>query len=129
MIVSISSNNAVLASWKIRWASSIKMISLGLSRSPASGDDAYNSASICNINVENSFGLSCISVNLNTLIIPLPSLLERIRSSTSKLFSPKNTSAPCCCNSITLRKIVPVEVVEIFPYDFCNSAFPSLPTY
>ena len=129
MIVSICCNNASLASWKIRCASSMNITSLGLSRSPSSGQVAYNSASNCNMKVENSFGLSCRSVTRTIEIIPRPSSLIRIRSSTSKLFSPKKTSAPCCCSSITFRKIVPVEVVEIFPYVFSNSAFPSSLTY
>ena len=60
---------------------------------------------------------------------PLLSEFVRIKSATSKLFSPKNVSAPCCCNSITFRRIVPVEAVETFPYSFSISSFPSAVMY
>ena len=96
-----------------------------MSISPSSGSVAYNSARSCSMKVENNLGLSCKSVTRTIEIIPFPSALMRKRSSTSKLFSPKKTSAPCCCNSITFRRIVPVEVVDILPYVFSNSAFPS----
>ena len=114
-MVSICCSNAELASWKIRCASSMNITNFGLSKSPSSGLEAYNSANICSIKVEKSFGLSCRSVTRMIEMVPRPSSLIRTRSSISKLFSPKKRSAPCCCNSITLRKIVPVEVVEIFP--------------
>ena len=100
-----------------------------MSKSPSSGQLAYNSANNCNINVLNNFGRFCISITRKILITPLPSLSILIKSSTSKLFSPKKISAPCCCNSITFLKIVPVLVVDILPYSFSNSSLPSLPTY
>ena len=127
--VSICCSNASVASWKTRCASSINMTSLGLSISPSSGRFAYSSASRLNINVENSFGLLCISVTLSTLTLPLPSSAMRIRSSTSNEGSPKKRSAPCCCNSMTLRRMVPVDEVEIFPYCASISFLPSLLTY
>ena len=99
-------------------------ISLGLSKSPSSGQLAYSSASNCNIKLLNSLGRSCKSISRKMLTTPRPSSAMRIKSSTSKLFSPKNTSAPCCSNSTTLRKMVPVLVVLILPYSFSRSALP-----
>ncbi len=87
---------ASVASWKTRWASSMNNTSFGLSESPSSGSDAYNSASRLSMKVENSFGLFCMSVTLSTLTIPRPSSEILSRSSTSNEGSPKKKSAPCC---------------------------------
>ena len=63
-MLSIWFNNAFEASLKIKCASSINMINSGFPESPCSGNVSYNSANKLSINVENNFGLSCMSVNL-----------------------------------------------------------------
>ncbi len=75
--------------------------------------------------VEKSFGLSWMSVSLIMLIYPFPLASLRIRSRTSKDSSPKKRSAPCCSSSIIFLNITPVEAVDMAPYSFSSSSFPS----
>ncbi|SKF62518.1 Uncharacterised protein [Mycobacteroides abscessus subsp. abscessus] len=112
------------ASLNSRWASSKKNTSLGLSMSPTSGSSLNRSASSHIKKVENKAGRLCRFGSSSSEMTPRPSGMTRIRSAVSNSGSPKNSSAPCCWSSTSLRRITPTVALET-PPRLVSSSLPS----